>query len=89
MKFCVASGVKTLLAVMVIGKLPAAPGVPARVAVPLPLSVNVTPLGSAPVLLRLAVGVAVVVTVNVSGAPNANVVLFALVNVGAVTAGVE
>ena len=35
--------------------MPAA-GVPARVAVPLPLSVKVTPLGRAPVSARAAVG---------------------------------
>ena len=46
--------------------MPAVPlaGVPARVAVPLPLSVKVTPVGSAPVSLRAAVGVAEVVTLK-------------------------
>src|SRR5204863_9279560 len=58
--------------------LPAA-GVPPSVAVPFPLSLNVTPLGSAPVSLSDGVGVPVVVTVNVPAVPTANVVLLALV----------
>ena len=51
--------------------MPAA-GVPARVAVPSPLSTKVTPVGSAPVSLSAAVGVPVVVTVNVPALPVAN-----------------
>ena len=54
--------------------LPAA-GVPARVAVPLPLSVKVTPDGSAPDSAEsVAAGEPVVVTVNVPAVPAANVV---------------
>ena len=44
--------------------MPAA-GVPARVAVPSPLSTKVTPAGSAPVSVSAGVGNPVVVTVNV------------------------
>ena len=40
-----------MLAVTVTGKVPLAVGVPARVAVPSPLSVKLTPAGSLPVLV--------------------------------------
>ena len=51
---------------------------------PLPLSTNVTPAGSAPVTLSAAVGVPTVVTVNVPGdCRRVKVVVFALVNAGA------
>jgi hypothetical protein len=50
--------------------------------------VNVTPVGSAPVSLRVGAGVPVAVTVNVPAVPTANAALFALVMVGAVVAGV-
>ena len=50
-----------------------------RVAVPSPLSVNVTPLGKAPFSVRLGVGEPVVVTVKVLAAPTVKVVLLALV----------
>ena len=49
--------------------MPAA-GVPARVAVPSPLSTKVTPVGSAPVSLSAGVGNPVVVTVNVPAVPD-------------------
>ena len=62
--------------------MPAA-GVPARVAVPLPLSVNVTPEGSAPVSDSVAAGEPVVVTLNEPLAPTVNVVALALVMAGA------
>ena len=62
--------------------VPAA-GVPVSAAVPSPLSTNVTPVGSAPVSLKAGVGNPVVVTVNVSNVPVANVVLSALVIAGA------
>jgi hypothetical protein len=61
-------------------------GVPASVAVPLLLFVNVTPLGNAPVSLinMLApVGKPVVVTVNVLATVVWKVTLFALVMAGA------
>ncbi len=63
--------------------MPAA-GVPARVAVPLWLSVNVTPAGSEPVLVIAGIGDPVVPTVNVPALPAVKVALFALVMVGAV-----
>ena len=58
-----------LVAVMVKGKLPWEVGVPARVAVPSPLSVKVTPVGSGPLSVREDVGVPVEVTVKLSGLP--------------------
>jgi hypothetical protein len=57
-------------------------GVPLRVAVPFPLSLNAMPLGSVPVSVNDGVGVPVVVTVNVPATPAANVALFALVMTG-------
>jgi hypothetical protein len=57
--------------------------VPANVPVPLWLSTNVTPLGSAPVSVKVGVGVPVVVTENVPVAPAVKVVLLALVITGA------
>jgi hypothetical protein len=45
---------------------------------------NVTPLGSVPVSLSDGVGVPVVVTVKLPAVPTVNVVLLALVIVGAV-----
>ena len=62
---------------------------PARVAVPLPLSLNVTPDGRAGVLVAdsAAVGVPVVVTENVPAVPAANVVPLALVITGAAVPG--
>ena len=59
-------------------------GVPAMVAVPLPLFVNVTALGSVPDLVKDGVGEPVVVTVKLPAEPTVKVVLFALVIVGAV-----
>jgi hypothetical protein len=46
--------------------------------------VNVTPVGSVPVTLSVGAGNPVAVTVNVPAVPTANVVLLALVIVGAV-----
>jgi hypothetical protein len=57
--------------------------VPLKVAVPLPLFVKVTPLGSDPVSLSETVGLPVAVTVNVPAVPTVNVVLLALVIAGA------
>jgi hypothetical protein len=75
-----------LLAVIVIGYEPAVPvaGVPAIVAVPLPLSLKVTGLGNEPDSLRAGVGEPVVVTVKLPAAPTEKVVLLALVILGAV-----
>ena len=61
----------------------AADGVPAIVAVPLPLSVKVTPAGSAPVRVMVGVGPPVVVTEKVPALPTTNVVEAALVMAGA------
>ena len=82
---CVAFGNVPLLAVMVIGELPAAAAIPEIVAVPFPLSVKFTPPGKAPVLLKAAVGLPVDVTVKVPLVPAVNVTLFALVIAGACT----
>jgi hypothetical protein len=49
----------------------------------LPLLVNDTPLGKAPLSLRLAVGWPLAVIVNVPAVPTVNVVLLALVMAGA------
>ena len=48
------------------------------------MSLKVTPLGSAPDSVRDGVGVPVVVTVKLPAVPTVNVVLFALVMLGAV-----
>ena len=56
---------------------------PASVAVPLPLSANVTPEGKAPVSVMAAVGKPVVVTVNEPAWPTVKVVWPALVIAGA------
>ncbi len=58
-------------------------GVPASVAVPSPLSVKVTPLGSEPDSDSEAAGVPVLVTVKVPAVPTLNVVWSALVIDGA------
>ena len=75
-----------MLAVKVRGYVPAVPdaGVPLSVAVPFPLFVKVTPLGSAPDSVRDGVGDPVVVTVKLPAVPTVNVVLLALVIVGEV-----
>ena len=63
--------------------MPAA-GVPLSVPVPLPLSTNVTPAGSAaPPRASVGSGKPLVVTVNVPGVPTVNVVVAALVIAGA------
>jgi hypothetical protein len=49
------------------------------VAVPFPLSVKFTPVGRAPVLVSAAVGLPVLVTLNVPFDPTANVTVLALV----------
>jgi len=72
------------IALIVIAYVPPvpAPGVPLNVAVPFPLSRNVTPVGSAPVSLSEGVGTPDVVTLNVPAAPAVNVTLLALVIAG-------
>ena len=75
-----------LVAVRVSGYVPMVPddGVPLSVALPSPLSANITPAGRAPDSVRDGVGVPVVVTVKLPAAPAVNVVLLSLVIAGAV-----
>ena len=70
-----------LLAVKVSGYVPDVPdpGVPLSSPV---AGVNVTPLGSAPLLDSVGAGLPFAVTVNEFGLPRKNVALFALVIVG-------
>ena len=84
-KFCVATGLIPLVAVMTMGYAPPEPaaGVPDNVAVPFPLSVNVTPVGKAPALLSPGVGNPAELTVNPLGEPKVNVVASELVIDGA------
>ena len=86
-KLCVASGEVPFDAVIVKGYVPPLPlaAVPASVAVPSPLSVKVTPLGSEPAGIdkEASVGTPVVVTVKVPGLPTTKVVEAALVIIGA------
>jgi hypothetical protein len=65
------AGLPAPVAVMVIGYelFEPAAGVPARVAVPFPLSVSVTPVGKAPVWVMAGAGDPVVVTVKVLATP--------------------
>ena len=72
-----------LCALIVMLKVPAAVGVPLRVAVPLPLSLKVTPPGKAPFRVSDGVGEPVAVTVNVPLVPSVNDALLALVIAGA------
>jgi hypothetical protein len=74
-----------LAALIVIEYVPPvpAPGVPLSFAVPFPLSMNVTPLGSAPVSLNDGLGGPAAVTVKVPNAPTVKVTLLALENTGA------
>ena len=85
-KFWLAGPPTPLLAVKVSAYVPPVPdaGVPASVPVPLPLSVNVTLLGSAtPPRVIVGYGKPVVVTPNVPAEPIAKLVAFALVIDGA------
>jgi hypothetical protein len=72
------------LAVRVSGYIPAAAfaGVPQIVAVPSPLSANLTPDGSPPALVILGTGSPVVVTVNLNATPKAAVSAELLVKAG-------
>jgi hypothetical protein len=85
-KLCVAAVPTPLLAVIVSVYVPPLPdaGVPLSVAVPFPLSLNVTPLGSVPVSANVGVGDPVAVTVKLPAVPTVNVVLLPLVIAGAV-----
>ncbi len=56
---------------------------PARVAVPLPLSVKVMPEGRAPVSVRAGVGSPVVATVSLKAVPTIEVAALAVVMTGA------
>ena len=79
MKFWVALGLNPFDAVTVKGNTPPTAGLPERVAVPLPLSLKVTPEGNGPVSDSAAAGVPAVVTVKLPVAPSVNVVDDALV----------
>jgi hypothetical protein len=80
---CVAFEPTPFAAVKVMLNTPPVVGVPLSVPDPLWLSMNDTPVGSAPLSLRLGVGYPVAVTVNEPATPAVNVVLFALVIAGA------
>ena len=60
-----------------------AAGMPASVALPLPLSIKVTPLGSVLAVLSAGVGLPIVVIMNAPGVPTTKVVPAALVIAGA------
>ena len=60
-----------------------APAGPAKVAVPFPLSVKVTPDGSAPDSLSVESGNPLAMTVKRPGVPTTNVAAFVLVMAGA------
>jgi hypothetical protein len=88
-KLCVAGGDTPLAAVMVKVEVPGDAAVPLTVAVPLPLSLKVTPWGRplwpVPVeTLRAGVGRPLVVTVKVPLTPGVNAAVFGLVMAGAV-----
>ena len=79
-KFCVASGVMPLVAVMTKGKVPLTVGVPDRT----PAVLSVTPVGNEPeVTENVGTGVPVAVTVNVPAVPSVKVVVLAEVIAGA------
>lgn len=73
-----------LVALISSGQEPVVPaaGVPEIVAVPLPLSVKLTPAGRAPVSVSVAVNEPVVVTENEPAAPTVNAVEATLVIAG-------
>ena len=82
-KLCKAGDPIAFEAVNVIMNTPVAVGVPLSVPVPLWLSTNTTPFGSAPASVIPAVGNALVVTVNDPADPKAKLALFPLVMAGA------
>jgi hypothetical protein len=80
-KVCVVSDPTPLCAVIVNVYMPPLPGagVPLSVAVPFPLSVNVTPGGRVPVSDSAGVGFPVVVMLNEPGRPNVKLAALVLV----------
>ena len=84
-KAWVASGLTPFVAVILTAYVPPVPGagVPASAAVPSPLSLNVTPRGSAPFSDKPGVGAPVDVTAKVPAWPTSKVVWPALVIPGA------
>jgi hypothetical protein len=82
-KLCVADPA-ALVAFTVRRRLPPVPaaGVPAKVAVPFELAVKLSPVGSAPDSVRLAVGLPVAVTVKVRAWPTVKVTVAAEVMAG-------
>ena len=81
----VAAGLVALVAVIVNGYVPPVPlaGVPEMVAVPLPLSTKLSPLGSVPDSDSAGAGSPVVVMAKLNGAPTFELAVAALVMVGA------
>ena len=73
-----------MVAVIVIGKLPACVGVPAILPIPVPAppEVNNTPVGNAPACVIVGVGPPVDVILNVPATPTVNVALLALLTTG-------
>src|SRR5208283_349084 len=82
-KFWVALLPIPLLAVNVIGYAPGVFATPLSVAVPLPLSTKVTPVGSVPASVMEGVGLPVAVITNVTVEPAVNEALLMLVMAGA------
>ncbi len=74
-----------LVAVIVIGYTPPVPaaGVPSKLAVPLPLSTKVRPVGKAPVSVKLGTGLPASVTVKLNDVPTMAVAESGLEIVGA------
>jgi len=81
-KAWLAGGATPFEAAMVMGYVPLAAAVPDSMAVPLALSVKVTPEGRAPVSLIAEAGMPVVVTVNLLNTPGVKVSELALVTDG-------
>jgi hypothetical protein len=79
-KLWLAFGTTPFCAVIVIGYVPLAVGIPQRIPV---AALNVTPLGNVPLSLNAGAGAPIAATVNVPAVPSVNVALFALVIVGA------